>query len=388
MTQQTATLALGSDAYEQNTPSITVKCAIANTTVLVTNPLDFQELRTGDDPGEIDVVIENPAGSAAVTITRIDLVGAPNALDLTNKPTLPATLAGGEQIAAKLVLATAEDLELVNVTLEVEITEADTVTLELPVTGKVGTPNAVVIPTRLDLGSVCVGTSVEGQITMSNIGSVTLTMQRPTMDSTTFVPLFTNPTDYPVDGAPLLVGDKATVGVMPTSTLPGLQQGTLEWSVDAPNSPFTTAVSPGGLMFGSAPITEPPRMQQTIRIENCGPDTSTVRYGGVTAELGTANAWLVDPPTQTRELVPDETMRIRVAFSPNQPGPHRSRLAIDVDGSESIIILEGDATGELPVETSFYACGCSGSADPQRGWPILIAVVLVVRRRRRPNACS
>ncbi|MBA2539478.1 MAG: choice-of-anchor D domain-containing protein [Deltaproteobacteria bacterium] len=394
MTQQTATVTLATDAYDQNTPSVAVKCAIANTTIIVTNPLAFQELRTGDTPGEVEVLITNPPGGGTVTINKIELVGAPNALTLT-KPVVPAPLADGAQLMAKLALATAEDLVLENVTLEVEILEGgEPATLELPVTGKVGTPNAVVLPTRLDLGSVCVGTPAAGEIAMTNIGTATLKMQRPTMDSAAFVPLFTNPTDYPVDGAPLLPGDKATVGVMPTSTASGLQEGNLVWVVDAPGSPFTTAVSltilmegtavsPGSLMFGAAAITEPPRMQQTITLENCGPDASTVRYGGVTAEQGTADAWVVEPPTQQRELLPDETMRVRVSFAPNQPGFHRARLAISVDGSESIIILEGDATGVLPGETSFYACGCSGSADPERGWPILLAFVFVVTRRRR-----
>jgi hypothetical protein len=304
-------------------------------------------------------------------------------------------LAGGAELTATLELATLADVELDEVTLEIEITEAgDTVTLSRPVTGKVGTPAAVVLPVSLDLGSVCVGTPVDGEIAMSNIGTATLTMQRPLMSSASFVPLYTNPTDYPEGGAPLLAGDKATVGVMLASTTAGLQEGTLQWDVDAPGAPFETkvsvellmegtAVSPASLRFGELDIDEPPTMMQIITLENCGPGPALVSYDRVTASQGSTAAWQLDPPSQQRELLPDETMRVRVSFDPEQPGAHRADLPFGIDGGERIVKLEGEATGALPEETSFYACGCSGSSDPTRGWPILLAIPFALRRRRR-----
>lgn len=390
--QQIETIALTTDAYAQNTPSVEVRCAIANTTVQVTNPLDFGELRVGDKPGMLEITIANPSGNPMVTIEDITLVGATDALTLT-APTVPATLAGGAQLTAMLELSTIEDVVLEGVTLEVEITEVETVTLSQPVSGKVGTPEAVVLPLQLDLGSVCVGTPVESVIKMSNTGTATLAIQRPTMSSPSFVPLYTNPTDYPVDGAPLLPGDKATVGVMLATTTAGVQAGTLSWEVDAPGSPFETkvsvelvmegtAVSPGSLVFGGVDIAEPPLMMQTITLENCGPGTALVTYDRVVADEGNASAWKLDPAQQQRELLPKETMRVRVAFDPERPGRHLAALHFAIDGGEEIVRLEGDATGTLPDETSFYACGCSGSSDPTRGWPILLAISLLLRRRR------
>ncbi len=394
MAPQTKTIALTTDAYEQTTPSVEVRCAIANTTVQVTSPLDFGELRVDDPAGELEVVVANPAGNPQVTIERLKLVGATNLPALTlDAPAFPATLAAGAQLTATLSLATIADTTLDGVSLEVEITEAETVTLSQPVTGTVGSPAAVVLPGQLELGSVCLGTPVDGEITMSNIGTATLTMQRPTMSSTSFVPLYTNPTDYPEGGAPLASGDKATVGVMLASSTAGVQEGTLEWDVDAPGAPFQTkvsvellmegtAVSPAVLRFGGIEIAEPPTMMQTITLENCGPDPAIVSYDRVTASEGSTSAWKLDPPSQQRELLPDETMRVRVAFDPERPGRHLAELHVNVDGGEKIVIFEGEATGLLPEETSFYACGCSGSSDPTRGWPIFLAVPFVLRRRR------
>ncbi len=393
--QQTETITLTTDAYEQNTPSVSVRCAIANTTVQVTSPLDFGELRVGDPTGELEIVVANPPGNPLVTIERLALVGASNLPALTlDAPGFPATLAAGAQLTATLSLATLADTTLDGVSLEVEITEVETVTLTQPVTGKVGSPAAVVLPMQLDLGSVCVGTPVDGDITMSNIGTATLTMQRPTMSSTSFVPLYTNPTDYPDGGAPLAAGDKATGGVMLSSSTSGLQEGTLEWDVDAPGAPFQTqvsvellmegtAVSPASLRFGGIDIAEPPMIMQTITLENCGPDPAIVSYDRVTASEGSASAWKLDPPSQQRELLPDETMRVRVAFDPEQPGRHLAELRVTVDAGEKIVTFDGEATGLLPEETSFYACGCSGSSDPTRGWPILLAIPIALRRRRR-----
>jgi hypothetical protein len=174
----------------------------------------------------------------------------------------------------------------------------------------------------------------------------------------------------------------------------GAQQGTLAWNVDAPGAPFQTtvsvmlieegtAVSPGSLRFNSVDIEEPPLMTQTITLENCGPDPALVSYDRVRATEGTASAWKLDPVQQQRELLPDETMRVRVAFDPDKPGRHLAELHFGIDSGEQIVTLDGDATGVLPEPTSFYACGCSGSSDPTRGWPIMLAIPFVLRRRRR-----
>ena len=57
MTEQTGTVTLTTDAYEQNAPAVEVRCTIANTTVQVTSPLDFGELRVGDPTGMLEVTV-------------------------------------------------------------------------------------------------------------------------------------------------------------------------------------------------------------------------------------------------------------------------------------------------------------------------------------------
>ncbi len=390
-TMNTIDLELSANTYDRNTDSISVRCAVADTTVQVTNPLDFGELRVGDPAGTLDVEITNPAdGGAAVTITRIELIGAPTAL--TTDPFMPPMMiADGAQLATQLHLATDADVTLDDVRLQIDVVEGSAVTLDLPVTGKVGTPAAVVLPLELALGEVCAGTPVASEVTMTNTGTARLTMQAPTMTSTSFAPLFTSPQTYP---APLLPSDKAMVGVMAASSAAGELAGTLEWSVDVPEGKFEipislvllaegTAVSPARLAFGTANIEEPPLAQQTITVENCGPLPAMLRYDRVNARTGAAAAWKLDPPSQARTLLAGEQTRIRVGFEPRDNGPHAAVLPIDVDGAVRLVDLTGEAIGGRDVEeTSFYACGCSGSRAPAAGWPICFVLLIVLRRRR------
>jgi hypothetical protein len=74
-------------------------------------------------------------------------------------------------------------------------------------------------------------------------------------------------------------------------------------------------------------------------------------------------------------------MRITVEFAPDEPGAHRAEIALDVDGTTHLVELDGDGIGESLDKTSFYACTCNGGGAP--GWPIVLALGFIVRRRRR-----
>ncbi|HEU0032098.1 MAG TPA: choice-of-anchor D domain-containing protein [Kofleriaceae bacterium] len=390
---RTIDLALSPNTYDANTTQIAVHCTIANTNVQVApNPVDMGNLQVGQPSSVVTVSIANP-GNAAVTVQAIRLVNAPAALTLgTPSLALPATLPAKAMMTTTVELATTGDVVLAGVTLEVEVIETETVVLELPVTGSVGTPSAKVIPDQLDLGTVCVGTPITGTITMTNDGTATLTMQRPTMSSPSFSPLFRNPTDYPT---PLVPGASAMVDVMPATSSAGRIEAVLEWDVDVPLAPFQipvalefiasgTAVSPSRLVFGTLDLDEesPARV---ITLENCGTEPTVVAYSGVTATRGGANAWHVLPPADERTLLPDEKMQITVSFAPTTPGAHVAELRLDLGGQQRIVTLEGDAIGTAVGDTSFYACNCT-TGTPAGGWPIGIALVLVLRRRRAVSA--
>ncbi len=388
------TLGQSANTYDRNTSTIGVHCKIANTTVQVTpTPIDFKELHKGDPAGSITVTIKNPAGGGNVTINKMNLRNAPDALTLSAPvPGLPVTLAPDGVVTATLALATTEDITLTDVVLQVEILETETALLELPVTGKVGTPSARVIPESLDLGTVCVGTPITGMITLQNNGTAALKAMAPMMSATTFTAVF-NPIDFPATGAELLPNNSVTVGVMPATSTVGRIEATLVWPVDVPTAPFMvpitleyvasgTALSPSRLVFGAIDVNNT-TTAQTVTLENCGTEPVLITVNGVAPEQGDGSAWAVEPRTDQRPLLPAETMKIMAAFAPKKPGHHKARIVLDVAGEMRFVALEGDALGARLEQTSFYACDCSGSGAPAHGWPIAAAVVLVFRRRRR-----
>jgi MYXO-CTERM domain-containing protein len=395
-TPLTVTLAASPNTYARNTDAISFTCAVANTTAQIAPaPVEFGQLRVGDPAKTITVTVTNPGdGGGPITVDRIALPDtAPAALSASG-PTFPVTLADGASVALDLTLATDADVVLADLQLAVDVTESAPVALAIPITGKVGTPRAVVVPEQLALGTVCVSTPVTGQVTMTNTGTLALAVQRPRMSSIDFSPLFTSPTDYPDPpaGAPLLETDAATVGITPASiTTPGKITGTLSWDVDAPGSPFSvpvsleylasgTAVSPESMSFGAVDLDDR-TTNQVVTLENCGTDPVLVTYSGVAATAGTAGAWKLDPAGDQRELAPDGKMQIMVAFAPRDPGLHQAHIPIDIDGVEHDVELTGNGIGVRLEKTSFYACNCSGGS-PSQGWPLLLIVALVLRRRR------
>jgi hypothetical protein len=129
---------------------------IADTTVIVTNPLNFGEPRRRAG-GVINISITNPNAPASppIDLEAVRLVGAPNAVTLA--PVTPGPLAGGQTVMTTLTLATEEvvDATAFDATrFQVDVDEGGTVTLEQTVTGKVGEPSAIVLPKDLDLGTV------------------------------------------------------------------------------------------------------------------------------------------------------------------------------------------------------------------------------------------
>jgi MYXO-CTERM domain-containing protein len=214
-------------------------------------------------------------------------------------------------------------------------------------------------------------------------------MQLPTLDQG-FATQFQSPTGYP---APLLVGSTATLGIVPSPPTAGTVEGTLTWDVDAPNAPFVvqtllefieagTAVSPGKLVFGAIAV-DATTPRQSVTLENCNVDPIHVTLSGIAPTKGELEAWDLLPATGERTLAPHDTMTLTVAFTPKKPGSHVANIVLDVDGEQHLVELDGDGIGSTLDKTSFYACNCSGSGTPAHGWPIVVALAFVVRRRRR-----
>jgi uncharacterized protein (TIGR03382 family) len=384
------TIALDSpDAYGLDLDSIAVHCKIANTVVGVApSELDLGEVRRDTPAPVLPFTISNP-GTLAATITAVELAGAPAALSLAvDGGGFPRALPAGGSIDGRLTLSTGDDLDLAKSgpTLRIAV---DGEQLVYPAIGKVTTPAAYVTPEKLELGTACLGSGVTAVVSMINSGTARLTMEPPEVTPTFELDL-QSPPSYP---APLLAGTTATLGIAPVNEAPGAVSGTLTWAVDAPRAPFTipvslafidsgTAISPASLNFSTVKVNEV-SVRHMVKLENCSAAPVMVSVDGVISSRGGTAAWKVEPNRDARTLAPRDKLTIGVAFAPQRHGRHVAQLQLGVDGELRTVTLEGDALGEPIEPTSFYACNCGSAGSPAAGGPLALAVLAVLRRRRR-----
>ncbi|MEJ7599843.1 MAG: choice-of-anchor D domain-containing protein [Kofleriaceae bacterium] len=378
------TITIESTAYEITpTTQVTLKCEVLDTRVTVTpTTFAFDEVRVGTTAVTKSFTVRND-GTSPARIDAIRLSGSSPVL--TIDPGRTGMLPAGDEITGSLTVTPSSEAE---VALDLEV-EVDGLVLAYPVTAKVVTPHAYITPTSLELGTVCLGTQASGEVIVTNDGTATLKLAEPPTMDMAFIPFYD--TIYPYE---LMPRRTVSAEIRPASATAGIKVGTLAWTVDPSLPPFAvpvsletidegTAISPGKVAVGSWDVgTRSP--DRVVRLENCSLAPVEILHHGVVSTRGRADAWDVRPETDARVLAPHDTMLITVAFAPPEAGTYRADLALEIDGQQRLVPLEAEAVGRVLDQTSFYACSCAGGGSPARGvMPIAVAILLVVRRRRR-----
>ncbi|HEY5951555.1 MAG TPA: choice-of-anchor D domain-containing protein [Kofleriaceae bacterium] len=388
-TDNPQTISITSDAYQGSTASVQVRCKIADTQLQITPTMfDFGEVRVGTPEPTIDITLTNPPGSVAAQITAFDLREHKPGLQLTS-PAVPFSIAPSASSSAALTLHTGADTTLDGEYLELTVDGAN---LQFPVSGKVVTPHSRVVPqNQLDLGTACVGSDVSGNVMLINDGTATLSVDPPQMDQSFIA---SSP------GTPSLLAPMTslTASVSPAMSSMGPITGTLTWHDDVPNDhqiavtldyvASGTALSPRGLDFGQVPV-DTPTGAQHIKLQNCDLAPTRIKIESLKTKQGALGAWIVEPHVGfTKELATKETQAVTVSFVPPARGRYEAELTVQTAGGRQIVHLVGDATGRDFDNTSFYACACNGPGAPARGWPIVLAIAIVIGRRRRGSSSS
>ena len=369
--------------------TLAVTCTIADTQLQVlTPPFDFGEVRVGTAPNPtIDVTLLNPGSAAAsADVTAVDLSAARPGLSISSWS--DTMLAPGDSRVVTMTLDASAETDLgSNEQLDVDV---DSTALHFPVTGKVVTPKSRIAPARLDLGTACVGTQVAGNVMLVNEGTATLTVFRPTTDSGFTA---TTPTMIPDAGVQLPSGMSSVAAVSPAAGAMGTVSGMLEWKDDVPNDykvPVTldyvatgTAVSPAALDFGSVEVGSASDSQM-ITAQNCELDPKPFKIKALRGKdgAGPIGAWKISPLVGfSTNLGAHDIQVITAHFDPPGRGHYEADLELETDLGTQTIHLSADATGRDFDRTSVYACSCA-SGDVAGGWPIVLALVIVRRRRR------
>jgi hypothetical protein len=386
------TWTITSDAYAGSPATVTVSCAVADTTINV-DPLafDFGEVRVGSPAQERTVTLSNPAtNTGAALVKSMQLDDARTGLSLAPPTTTNLTLGLGSSASAVLRLETAADSDLTGELLDIEV---DNASLKLPIRGKVVTPHSRVIPARLDLGTACVGTQVSGNITLLNDGTATLGVDRPEMTES-----FIAATPGSLFPLALPSGMSVTAEVSPAVSTTGGLEGTLTWQDDVPTLHEVpviveyissgTALSPRALDFGVVAV-DAPASSQRINLENCEADATRITIKSLRGLRGPIGAWVLEPSVgYEKPLGAHERQAVNVTFKPPARGRYEAELQVSTrDGIETVLLV-GEATGRDFDETSFYTCACSTPGVPWGGWPLPMAVALLIVRRRRGSSSS
>jgi hypothetical protein len=384
-------LAISSTAYLNGTANVSLKCAIADTTVQVMpQQLDFGEVRTGSPSRMLTVTVTNPSASTGPAhITGMQLREARVGLTL-QPPMTDQTLQPGQSASATLVLTTEEDSDLDGELLDITV---DSAMLSLPVTGKVVTARSSITPSEIDLGTACVGSLVSDTVKLQNDGTATLQVDQPTIDKG-FVASVPGSMMFP-SALPPMQSMMATVEPMVTTA--GSASGTLTWDDDVASHyqvpvkveyiTSGTAISPALLDFGSIAV-DTAAFPKHVKIENCDLESTDITIKAIRTQSGPVGAWVLEPRLGYKKtLPPHEKQAITVTFRPPARGRYEADLEVETSFGPKTIHLRGDATGRDFDNTSFYACACT-SLSPSRGWPILAAIFFVIFRRRRGSSSA
>lgn len=350
--------------------------------------IDFGEVRVGaPEPSVTITLTSRSTSSASAQVTAFDLREHRPGLVL-DAPATPFTIAPAAVATAILTLETDADTVLDGESVDLVI---DGTAVHLPVSGRVVTPSSRVVPEELDLGTACVGTQVSGNIMLINDGTATLAVDPPQMDQSFIASSPGTPRALP----PMM---SLTAAVSPAMNAEGPLAGTMTWHDDVPSDyaiPVVleyvasgTALSPRGLDFGSVEVDDP-APSQSLKLQNCDLDPASIKIESLKTKQGTLGAWEIEPRVgYTKQLAWHEEQAVTVTFEPPARGRYEAELTVRTIGGRQIVHLVGDATGRDFERTSFYACACNAPGPPVRGWPIVVAIAVVIGRRRRGSSSA
>jgi Cep192 domain 4 len=368
---------------------VPVTCSGTNMALFaMPSTVNFGEIRTGTATQSFPITLNSTSGTLTL-----------NNPTIPSDPSLALTALSGMTTPADFDV---QVIPTIDETVATSITASDTNDdmVMIPVSGKIVTAT-IDVPSTLSLGTFCISApTTSSAVALQSTGTATIKLPMApalSMDSP-FDLALSSPVTYP---AMLPPGGLATVEVTPKRvSVPTTVSDNLVWSTDVMNAatPQTAlsatfvanggAIAPSALDFGSVPIHLPQDNAKRVTIQNC--DTTVLHLNAPMIDA----PFVISGPPPPDVLQPMETATFAVAFQPTMAGKFDSQLVITSDDLQMSLTVDltgigtsgmgGDDDGSGGLDhTSFYACSCNGPGAPARGWPIALAIAIVVFRRRR-----
>jgi len=351
------------------------------------SPSAIPTTRVGE-PRTHTITLQN-SGTASMTLQGVALTGT----DLTMVSAPPAgtvLTAGGSTMAqVRFDATTSGDISGMAV-----VTYDGGQARSVPITARaLGTSMALTPDGAVDLGPVCVDqmTAQTFTIIANDQGSFkvnAISTPEPPFALTPQLLPFTvqgagaSTGSFEVSVQPVAAGP-VTSTIMLTTDIPGAPPREIE--LHAEGLPAGLSGTPALLDFGSSPL-EVTTLGEEVSITNCS--TAPVTLANARLEGTDASEFAIVLPPSSLTVPPSGTISWLVVMAPRTVGVKQALFTVDLpDGSLSVEI-SGEGLGELdPADTddagkpSYYACSSSGGAA--HAWPFALAIVLVLRRRRR-----
>jgi hypothetical protein len=376
--------------------SVQLSCMGINSNITATpNPLAFGDVRT-DRMSTKTVTFKN-VGALAVTINSAPVTGA--GFTPAVQGSLPRTLNQNDTLLVDVTFAPPADMAYSG-TLELhDNTGATAASVALSGDGRM--PVYTVAPTTVDFGSRCVAQADSQDVMLTNTGDAHIQLTSTAISGGNGVFVIANGNVItPLDLAPTASHTVTVVG----TAAQGSAAGSLVLTTDV-NAMMTTNVSLSMMGTQSGVVANPASVDfgaltigvasspTTVTIINCSSKTLTVMGFAVSGTDGAAFQ-ATGPSSASIPIGGNETWN--VVFTAQHAGMHTAQLELHNDGATDplVVPLTGNGNpmmtggdggvdgGSVPKSTSYYACACR-SSSPAGGAPILLALALVLRRRRR-----
>ncbi len=403
-TDYSGTVTYTSDAPVDSVRLVLVTCiGIDSDLAAMPAPIAFDATRVGDSD-TVHVTISNISGGT----TQVQgLVAAPGVFTVVNAPTLPVTLAAGDDTELDVRFTPTADGDVPG-TLTIDGSTGDPLVVTLLGPGRVA--SFTVSPDTYDFGMVCAGSTAIKRFSVTSTGSADFEIDLPGLVDPD-VAFDLAMVDPQMDQYPCTVTPSGTVTVDVTaSPSSSSASGTLTLrtdvdpagDVDVPLSIISISsgvgVGPALVDFGPV-LVDGISTPQEVGLANCNTEPLLVSSVDVIGDDAAAFAVGGTLPPPDLSVPVTGSVRWTVVFRPDREGSHSASLRIMHAAGTSLVPLEGfGSTGDQDAgpggedagagldTTSYYACWCrtgKGGTDPVAAAPIMLAFVLVLRRRRR-----
>lgn len=240
--------------------------------------------------------------------------------------------------------------------------------LTIALSGTGTQPEIGAIPSSAPFGNVTVGNTNSQTITLSNGGTANLIISQGSVSGSGFK---ITGLSTPLTLAP---GTNATFNATFTPTTAGAVSGSISLANDAPNSPYTIALSGTGvaetqllnfnvsnLSFGSVKVGSNSSLPATLT--NTGNSSVTISSSNTTG-----SGFTVSGVSSGESLNPNQSIAVTVEFAPSAAGTVSGNLTIVSNATDSPTSISLSGTGTQQAET--VALGWTASTSSVIGYNV------------------